>query len=48
MDIRDFLSRSETTVDVRASTKDRLLKELCTKAAATLKLDAESISSEIL
>jgi PTS system nitrogen regulatory IIA component len=48
MDIGDFLSPSETTVDVRASTKDQLLKELCTSAAATLKLDAESIASEIL
>jgi PTS system nitrogen regulatory IIA component len=48
MDIGDFLSPSETTVGVRASTKDQLLKELCASAAATLKLDAESISSEIL
>jgi PTS system nitrogen regulatory IIA component len=48
MDIRDFLSPSEAIVDVRASNKDRLLKELCARAAATLNLDAEDISSEIL
>lgn len=48
MQIGDFLSAAETTVDVRASTKDRLLKELCTRAAATLKLDSQSIASKIL
>jgi PTS system nitrogen regulatory IIA component len=48
MDIRDFLSPSEAIVDVRSADKKRLLKELCTRAAATLELDAERVSDEIL
>lgn len=48
MDIQDFLSPSDCIVDVQASDKTPLLKELSLKAASALKLDAELILSEIL
>jgi PTS system nitrogen regulatory IIA component len=48
MDIKEFLSPSDTLVDVRASDKARLLRELARRAAATLDLAPERIAAEIL
>jgi PTS system nitrogen regulatory IIA component len=48
MDIKDFLSPTDTHVDVRASDKTRLLQELARRAAATLDLAPERIAAEIL
>jgi PTS system nitrogen regulatory IIA component len=48
MDIRQFLARSEVIANVVASDKNRLLNELCLRAAQALKLDASRISAEIL
>ena len=48
MKVAEFLSPSDTVIDVRAQDKTRLLKELCNRAATTLKLDAENICAEIL
>jgi PTS system nitrogen regulatory IIA component len=48
MDIRLFLSPSETIANVRATDKTRLLKELCLRAAQALKLDEADISTAIL
>jgi PTS system nitrogen regulatory IIA component len=47
MDIGDFLSPNDAIPDIRARDKTLLLKELCARAAAALKLDAEGISGEI-
>ena len=48
MKISDFLSPSDTMVDVRASKKSQLLQELAQKAASTLNLPADDIASELL
>jgi PTS system nitrogen regulatory IIA component len=48
MNISDFLSPDDTLVGIRATEKIGLLNDLCARAAATLKVDAERISSEIL
>jgi PTS system nitrogen regulatory IIA component len=48
MDIKEFLSPTDTLVDVRAPDKTRLLQDLARRAAATLSLAAERISAEIL
>jgi nitrogen PTS system EIIA component len=48
MDIKDFLSPANALVDVRVSDKARLLQELAHRAAATLNLPADRISSELL
>jgi nitrogen PTS system EIIA component len=48
MDIKHFFSQADTLVDVRAVDKDRLLKELCTRAGKTLNLEVERISKDIL
>lgn len=48
MDIQDFLSPDDCIVDLQATDKTQLLKELSLKAALALKLDAEAIFSEIL
>jgi len=48
MDIKQFLSPTDTLVDIRASDKTRLLQELARRAGATLNLAAERISTEIL
>jgi len=48
MDIKEFLSPSDTLIDVRTSDKTRLLQDLTHRAAATLHLPAERISAEIL
>jgi PTS system nitrogen regulatory IIA component len=48
MDIKEFLSPTDTFIDVRASDTTRLLQELARRAAATLNLAVERISAEIL
>jgi len=48
MKISDFLSRSETLVNVRASDKEELLRELAKIAAAKLQLSEDDIVAELL
>jgi PTS system nitrogen regulatory IIA component len=48
MDIGDFLSVNDAISDIRARDKTFLLKELCGRAAAALKLDAGNLAGEIL
>jgi nitrogen PTS system EIIA component len=48
MEIQDFLSRTDTIVNVRASDKAGLLQELSRQAAARLDLRADLISGDIL
>jgi PTS system nitrogen regulatory IIA component len=48
MKISDFLSPADTMVDVRASDKRELLRELSRKAALALKLPTEHVASELL
>jgi PTS system nitrogen regulatory IIA component len=48
MDIADFLSPDDVLVDVRASSKQGLLKELVTRAATAFKLSAETLLSELM
>jgi nitrogen PTS system EIIA component len=48
MDVKEFLSPTDTLTDVRASNKTRLLQELARRAAATLNLATERVSDEIL
>jgi nitrogen PTS system EIIA component len=48
MDIKHFLSQADTLADVRSVDKDRVLKELCTRAGKALNLQVESISKDIL
>jgi PTS system nitrogen regulatory IIA component len=48
MKISDFLSPANVTVDIHASNKGLLLRDLATKAAGTLNLPADHIASEIL
>src|SRR5713101_453735 len=48
MDIQDFLSPADAIVDVRAPDKVRLLRELSSRAASALELDADRISGDIL
>jgi PTS system nitrogen regulatory IIA component len=48
MAISEFLSPTEVIVGVRSRNKNQLLKELCTRAAARLGLNAESIAYEII
>jgi nitrogen PTS system EIIA component len=47
MKISDFLSPAGIMIDVRASDKARLLRELSTKAAAEAGLDPGEVSTEI-
>jgi nitrogen PTS system EIIA component len=47
MKIRDLLSPADTVLDVRAKDKNRLLRELSTRAAAEVGLDADQVSEEI-
>ena len=47
MKIKDFLSASDVAVDVRASDKSALLKELAGRAAVALDLPADEVSTEI-
>jgi nitrogen PTS system EIIA component len=48
MRISEFLSPADVMVDVRASDKRALLRELARKAASTLKLTEADVSSELL
>jgi nitrogen PTS system EIIA component len=48
MEIEDFLNRSEVMLDVRASDKARLLKELARQAAAKLNLAPEAVADALL
>jgi hypothetical protein len=45
MKISDFLSPADVTVDIHASNKGRLLRDLATKAAVTLNLSADNIAT---
>lgn len=47
MKIEDFLSASDVAIDVRASDKAGLLKELAARAASALHLSADSVANEI-
>ena len=48
MDIRAFLSQGGVVLDVRASDKVQLLKDLSARAALEVALDPDVISAEIL
>jgi nitrogen PTS system EIIA component len=48
MEIRDFLSRDNALINVRAPDKTRLLQDLAARAAAALSLDANLVSIELL
>jgi PTS system nitrogen regulatory IIA component len=48
MKISDFLSPANVTVDIHASNKGRLLRDMATKDAVTLNLPADHIASELL
>jgi PTS system nitrogen regulatory IIA component len=48
MEIGEFLNPSEVTVDVRASDKARLLKELARQAAAKLNLASDGVADALL
>src|SRR5271170_7226562 len=48
MEIRDFLSRDNALINVRAPDKTRLLQDLAARAAAALNLDANPVSIELL
>ena len=47
MKISDFLSPADVMLDVRASDKSRLLRQLSTQAAAEVGLDADEVSTQI-
>ena len=48
MDITDFLSPTDALTELRAPDKTRALQELSARAAATLKLDADRVSADLL
>jgi PTS system nitrogen regulatory IIA component len=48
VDIKDLLAPANVIVDMRATDKGQLLRDLCERAAATLGLGAEFVTSEIL
>ncbi len=48
MDIKDFLAPANVIVDMRATDKEQLLRELSQRAAAALGLDAGPVTAEIL
>jgi nitrogen PTS system EIIA component len=48
MEIKEFLSPTDTLVKVRGTDKTRLLQELSARAAATLNLDANLICTALL
>ena len=48
MQIATFFSASDALLDVPAPERTRLLKDLCARAAVTLKLDPDRIATEIL
>ena len=47
MNISDFLSPSDVTLDVRASEKSRLLRQLSIEIAAKARLNADTVAAEI-
>jgi PTS system nitrogen regulatory IIA component len=47
MSIKDFLSAADVAIDVRASDKAGLLRELAARAASALDLPADAVASEI-
>jgi len=47
MKIKDFLSASDVALDVRASDKASLLRDLAARAATALNLSADAVASEI-
>jgi PTS system nitrogen regulatory IIA component len=47
MDIRHFLSPSDTVANLREPDKTSLLNDLCARAAASLKLDPNLITGDI-
>jgi len=47
MNISDFLSPSDVTLDVRASEKSRLLLQLSIEIAAKARLNADAVAAEI-
>jgi len=47
MNISDFLSPSDVTLDVRASDKSRLLRQLSIEIAAKARLNADAVAAEI-
>ncbi|MGO8840429.1 MAG: PTS sugar transporter subunit IIA [Methyloceanibacter sp.] len=47
MKISDLLSPADIVLDVRAKDKSRLVRELSTRAAAEVGLDADQVSEEI-
>jgi PTS system nitrogen regulatory IIA component len=47
MNIKDFLSAADVTIDVRAADKASLLKEMAGRAAATINLPADMVAAEI-
>ena len=48
MNIKDFLAPANVIVDMRATDKEQLLRELSQRAAAALGFDAEFVTAEIL
>jgi PTS system nitrogen regulatory IIA component len=48
MDIKEFLSPDDTLIDVHASDKSHVLKDLSIRAASKLKLDDDLVCNEIL
>jgi PTS system nitrogen regulatory IIA component len=48
LDIKAFLAPTNVIIDVRASDRDQLLRELSQRAAAALGLDEELVTAEIL
>jgi len=48
MDIKDFLSPDDALVDVRIADKTELLKDLSSRAAAALGIEAGSVATAIL
>jgi len=47
MQIKEFLSRDDVLVELRASDKDALLRDLAERAAALAGIDAETVATEI-
>src|ERR1019366_2590088 len=48
MDIKEFLAPSDVLVGIRGSNKTQLLEDLCRRGAYTLKVDADTITADIL
>jgi PTS system nitrogen regulatory IIA component len=48
LDISDFLAPADVVIDMRATDKDQLLRELSQRAAESLGLDAGLVTAEIL